>query len=493
MKQHIQKIVAIILAFTFVLLGGGNYLLHSFHQRQLGHYDGPGHVHAEDQKWTCGMHPMVISDEPGSCPICSMDLTPLKSGIVEGDVDTLGERKIKYWVAPMDATYIRNEPGKSPMGMDLVPVYEGQASSGSVIRIDPVTIQNMGVRTDLVERRSISRQISTVGLVDYEEPHQYSVNTKIAGWIERLHVAETGKMVKKGDRLLEIYSPELVSSQHEFLLALQNKVTLEQSPFAEIGAGAGRLLAAARTRLKLWDISDRQIKELETTGQVKKTLTLYAPYNGIVTMKLVNEGAYVKSGQELFQISDISSVWVNAEIYEYEIPWVKQGQQATVELPYTNGDSLTGEVTFIYPYVDAKTRTVKARIEFDSPGLELKPNMYVNVALQAETIKDALTIPVEAVLDSGDKQTVFVALGKGKFEPRQIKSGMQDGNGFVEVKQGLFEGEAVVTSAQFMLDSESQLREAIRKMLEPKKDEKPGGSVGVESDEGADNNLDDLF
>ena len=310
-------------------------------------------------------------------------------------------------------------------------------------------------------------------------------------------------MVKKGQPLLEIYSPELVSSQQEFLLALQNKTALTQSPFPEIGAGASRLLDAARTRLKLWDVSDRQIKELEKTGQVKKTLILYAPYAGIVTSKRVNEGSYVKAGQELFQLSDISTVWVNAEIFEYELPWVKTGQQAVVELPYTDGDPLTGEVTFVYPYVDPKTRSVKARIEFANPAFELKPNMYVNVILQTESIQDALTIPVEAVLDSGDKKTVFVALGNGKFEPRQIKSGIQNGTGLIEVTQGLFEGESVVTSAQFMLDSESQLREAIRKMLEPKKDDNAVGSGGVESaednlfgdesDGDGDSNLDDLF
>lgn len=489
MKLPMKIIVVFPLVLSFILLGGANYILQNYQRQELTPYAGPGHVHAEVLKWTCGMHPMVIADEAGSCPICSMDLTPMKSGIVESAGDSSAERKIKYWVAPMDGTYIRNEPGKSPMGMDLVPVYEDQAASGSIISIDPVTIQNMGIRTERVKRQDICRQISTVGLVDYEEPHQYSVNTKVAGWIERLHANETGKMVKKGEPLLEIYSPQLVSSQQEFLLALQNKAVLANSPFPEIGAGAGRLLDSARIRLKLWDISDRQIKELEKTGQVKKTLTLYAPYDGIVTMKMVSEGAYVKSGQQLFQISDISSLWVNAEIYEYELPWVKQGQSASVELPYANGDSLTGEVTYLYPYVDAKSHTVKARIEFTNPGFELRPNMYVNVTLHTEPIRDALTIPIEAILDTGEKKTVFVAVGEGKFEPRQISSGMQDGHGFIEVKQGLFEGEAVVTSAQFMLDSESQLREAIRKMLEPRNEMEPSErGAGDDEDE-----LEDLF
>ncbi|MEN8687461.1 MAG: efflux RND transporter periplasmic adaptor subunit, partial [Desulfuromonadales bacterium] len=280
-------------------------------------------VAAEDagQKYTCGMHPMIITDEPGLCPICNMDLTPLKPG--GGTEKPAGERKIKYWVAPMDPTFIRDEPGKSPMGMDLVPVYEDEAVTGSVISVDPVTSQNMGVRLALATRKDLSRTVRTVGLVGYEEPKQYSVNSKIDGWVERLYVNQTGQFVKKGSALLEIYSPELVSAQEEFLLAYGNRQSLANSPFPSIANGAERLLDASRRRLQLWDISARQISRLEKTGQVAKTLTLYSPYDGIVTMKMVREGQFIKGGMELLMLSDISEVWVYADIYEYEMPWVK--------------------------------------------------------------------------------------------------------------------------------------------------------------------------
>ncbi len=388
-----------------------------------------------------------------------------------------GERKVKYWAAPMDPTYIRNEPGKSPMGMDLIPVYEDEVSGGATISIDPVTSQNMGVRTDLVTRADISRQISTVGLVGYEEPTQYSINAKVAGWVEKLYVNETGQQVKKGQKLLEIYSPELVSAQEELLLAKNTLVAVSRSSFPQIVESGRRLLEASRKRLKLWDVSDEQIRKIEETGQVQKRLTLYSLYDGIVSMKMVNEGMHITPGLPLLEISDISRVWVYADIYEYELPWIKVGQQATIYLPYADSKPLTAKVDYLYPYVEAKTRTVKARLVFDNPEFELRPDMYVNVRLQAEAVTDVLVIPVEAILYSGEKQTVFVALGEGKFEPRVIKSGLQDGTGRVQVLQGLQEGDKVVISAQFMLDSESKLREAIQKMLEIDQEDSDAGSA----------------
>ncbi len=423
---------------------------------------------AEGVQYTCGMHPFIIQDEPGTCPICAMDLTPLKSGTGGGQQAVAGgERKIKYWVAPMDPTYIRDEPGKSPMGMDLVPVYEDEAPGGSIIQIDPVTQQNMGVRTAEVSRRDLARTVRTVGLVGYEEPKQYTINAKIGGWIENLYINETGQFVKKGEPLLSIYSPELVSAQEEYLLALNNKAKLEKSPFPEIAEGAERLLASSQKRLEYWDISKEQIAQLRQSGEVKKNLTLYSPYDGIVSGKMANEGMKIQPGMELFRISDISNVWVFADIYEYELPWVKVGQDAWVELPYQS-EPVRGKIDKIYPYLEAKTRTVKARIVLDNPRFELKPDMYVNVVIEAQTVENVLAVPAEAVIDSGDKQTVFVALGEGKFEPRQVQTGLRGEKGYLQIKEGLLPGEWVVTSAQFMLDSESQLREAISKMTQPK-------------------------
>jgi Cu(I)/Ag(I) efflux system membrane fusion protein/cobalt-zinc-cadmium efflux system membrane fusion protein len=416
-----------------------------------------------------------------------MKLTPLKPGTggQQATAVPAGERKIKYWQAPMDPTYIRNEPGKSPMGMDLVPVYEDETATGGIV-IDPVTAQNMGIRTAPVERRDLSRTLRTVGLVTYEESRQYSINSKIDGWIEKLHVNQTGQMVRKGQPLLEIYSPELVAAQQEYLLALDSGRRLAESPFPEIADGARRLLDASRTRLSYWDISEKQIRELEQTRQLRKTLTLYSPYGGIVTEKKTFEGMRVMTGEELLQISDISSVWVNADIYEFEVPWVKVGQLAQVELPFVPGRVFVGKVSFVYPYLEPKTRTAQLRIVLANPGFELKPDMYANVRIETEPVANVLAIPDHAVLNSGKGQTVFVALGEGRFEPRAVQTGVTNDEGYIQILSGLSEGEQVVTSAQFMLDSESKLREAIQKMLAPKMEE-----PAMEPAEKAD--LDELF
>ena len=444
-------------------------------------------VAAEKAQYTCGMHPFIIKDEPGLCPICGMKLTPLKPGTggQQATAVPAGERKIKYWQAPMDPTYIRNEPGKSPMGMDLVPVYEDETATGGIV-IDPVTAQNMGIRTAPVERRDLSRTLRTVGLVTYEESRQYSINSKIDGWIEKLHVNQTGQMVRKGQPLLEIYSPELVAAQQEYLLALDSGRRLAESPFPEIADGARRLLDASRTRLSYWDISEKQIRELEQTRQLRKTLTLYSPYGGIVTEKKTFEGMRVMTGEELLQISDISSVWVNADIYEFEVPWVKVGQLAQVELPFVPGRVFVGKVSFVYPYLEPKTRTAQLRIVLANPGFELKPDMYANVRIETEPVANVLAIPDHAVLNSGKGQTVFVSLGEGRFEPRAVQTGVTNDEGYIQILSGLSEGEQVVTSAQFMLDSESKLREAIQKMLAPKMEE-----PAMEPAEKAD--LDELF
>lgn len=482
MKQLLKPTLYLV---TVLLLGGGIFLSTdlSFRHSPLA---GPEHSHAA-QKYTCGMHPMVIVDEPGSCPICGMDLTPLKANTGGAAAVTDGERKVKYWQAPMDPTFIRDEPGKSPMGMDLIPVYENEATGGSMITIDPTTIQNMGVRTAAVTRGDLARTIRTVGLVSYEESKQYVVNAKIAGWVEKLYVAETGQQVKKGQKLLEIYSPDLVAAQQELLLARDNYRSLQDSSFAQIAENAERLLESSRKRLQLWDVSKKQIARLEKTGEVRKTVTLYSSYDGIVTMKMVNEGMYVKPGMTLLNLADLSQVWVLADIYEYQLPWVKVGQRARVELPYVQDRKFTAQVDYLYPYVEAKTRTVKARIKFDNADFELRPDMYVNVYLTGEQVTDALLIPVEAVLRSGEKQTVFIALAGGRFEPRLIKTGLQGEGGHIEVVQGVFEGEQVVTSAQFLLDSESKLREAIQKMLNPTRAESPERGAAGEDD------MEDLF
>ncbi len=432
----------------------------------------------EGQLWTCGMHPDVILDEPGQCPICGMNLVPLKMPETatkqQGQAEVKqsnGERKIKYWQAPMNPIEIYDNPGKSAMGMDLIPVYENQTSSGIAVQIDPVTVQNMGVRTANVEKTDFSRSIRTIGKIDYNEENIFIVSSKISGWIEKLDVDYTGKPVRKGQPLLEIYSPDLVTTQQEYLLALKNKKLIGETQFASIREGAESLLNATRQRLLYWDIPESAVKELEESGQVKKTLRLESPANGVVVHKNVIEGLYIKEGMSLYQIADLSTIWVYVSIYDNEVPWARVGQIATMELSYTPGKVLEGRVAYIYPYLDEKARDVKVRLEFPNPGLQLKPGMYANVWIKTPAITDAIVVPSEAVIRSGQRNLVFVTRGEGRFEPREVRIGEESDDGKIRIVSGLLENEEVVISAQFLIDSESRLQEAIQKMLQ----EKAGG------------------
>ena len=437
---------------------------------------------AETQLWTCGMHPEVILDKPGNCPKCGMKLVPVKS-TGEGSMAMSGadeqkpkdqkDRKILYWRAPMDPAEIYDHPGKSRMGMDLIPVYEGEAGvgAGGTINIDPVTVQNMGVRSDVVRREDFTRNIRTVGKIEYDEEKLYTVTTKISGWIEKLYVDYEGKLVRKGEPLLEIYSPELVTTQEEYLLALNTQKMVSQSSIATIRDGGESLLESTRKRLLYWDVPRSAIDKLEETGEVRKTVLLNSPARGMVVQKNAVDGMHIKEGMDLFHIADLSTIWVQASIYDNEVPWIEKGQEAEMELSYLPGKTFTGKVNYIYPYLQEKARDVNVRLVFPNPNLELKPGMYVNVKLQGRIIKNAIVIPSEAVIRSGERNVVFVVRGEGKFEPREIKIGEEGGenNNYLRVLSGLLEGEKVVISAQFLLDSESRLQEAIQKMLEEKK------------------------
>jgi Cu(I)/Ag(I) efflux system membrane fusion protein/cobalt-zinc-cadmium efflux system membrane fusion protein len=397
----------------------------------------------------------------------------LKAGMVDPETG----KKIKYWTSPMDPTYIRDEPGKSPMGMDLVPVYEEEGEDkepASTIRIDPVTMQNMGVRLGRVQRKSLVKDIRTVGNITYDETKIFTVNTKFNGWIEKLYVNFVGDAVKKGQPLFEIYSPELFTAQQEYLLALDQYNRLSNSSYARVRGGAERLLKASLTRLRFWDLTEAQIEKIGKTGSVKKTVTVYSPASGVVTKKDAFEGHYVKAGAHQYEIVDLSTVWVDVDVYEYELPWVRKGMAAEMDLSYIPGKKYKGKVLFIYPYLDTKTRTAKLRLKFANPGYQLKPGMYANILLKRVVAKNSLVIPQEAVIDSGVRQIVFVAVGEGKFQPREVNIGLEVNEYEFQVLDGLQEGEEIVLSAQFMLDSESRLREAIQKMLELRR-RAPGG------------------
>ena len=438
------------------------------------------------QLWTCGMHPEVLLDEPGQCPKCGMDLVPVKSsdGGGTGTSAANGEGEILYWRAPMDPTEIYDEPGTSRMGMDLIPVYEGEEGSGAggSLTIDPATIQNMGVRYDEVRRMDFSREIRTVGKIEYNENRLYEISTKISGWIEHLYVDYEGEMVSKGQPLLEIYSPELVTTQEEYLLALKTRDLVSGSNFEKIRDGGESLLESARKRLLYWDVPASELERLERTGEVRKTVLMQSPAGGMVVEKNALDGAHIKEGMKLFQVADLSTVWVHASLYDYEVPWVSEGQPAEMELSYQPGKTYRGKVAYVYPYLREKARDVHVRLEFANPDLDLKPGMYVTVRLQGKTYPDALVIPSEAVIRSGTRNLAFVARKGGKFEPREVRLGEEGGPGnrYVRVISGLLEGEKIVTSAQFLLDSESRLQEAIQKMLMERQGKSPSGETSMD-------------
>jgi len=407
--------------------------------------------------YTCGMHPQIIQDHPGNCPICGMKLTPVRKqpGKSSAKLELkTGERKIKFYKSTMNAGETSRNPGKDSMGMEMAPVYEDALQESGAIAIDPVTIQSMGIRTEPVTKGPLNRAIRTVGVIDYNETALADVTTKFRGWIEKLYVDATGQQVHKGDPLFEIYSPELWSAQNEYILALKQ-------------SGNEALKNSALTKLKYYDISDAQIAEIEKSGQPTKTMRVSAPIDGVAVEKLAISGQMVDAGMKLYRLADLSIVWVQSQIYEQDLSFVRLGQEATMSLSYMSGSKFRGRVTYIYPTVDDKTRTARIRTEFHNPGLLLKPGMFATVELSAELSPSALLVPDAAVLRSGEKNTVFVALDGGKFEPRTVVLGPRSENNQYQVLSGLKEGERVVTSGQFMLDSESQLREAIQKMQNP--------------------------
>ncbi len=421
--------------------------------------------------YTCGMHPQIMEEKPGNCPICGMKLTPIRrpaAGRQSGASVRSGERKIKYYKSTMVPGEVKPGPGKDSMGMDMVPVYEDEAAAAesTAIEVDPVTTQNMGIRTAIVTRGPLRRTIRSVGAIDYNETTLADVTTKFKGWIEKLFVNTTGQLVMKGDPLFEIYSPELYSAQVEYLLATD--------PANTSVSGNDSLKASALTKLKFFDISDEQIAELEKTRRASKTLRILAPQDGFVVEKMAVQGQMVDAGMNIYRLADLGLVWVQAQVYEQDLVYLKLGQEATMKLDYLPDREFRGRITYIYPNVDEKTRTAKVRMEFHNPGYFLKPGMFATVEATSELEPSALLAPDMAILRSGEKTTVFVALDRGRFDPRTVTLGPQAEGDMYQVLSGLNEGERIVTSGQFLLDSESQLREAIQKMLEP---QKPGATV----------------
>jgi Cu(I)/Ag(I) efflux system membrane fusion protein len=345
---------------------------------------------------------------------------------------------------------------------------EGMEGSGSsemasgTIDVSPEKQQLVGIRTAKVEIRPLVKKIRTVGIVTYDETKVAQVFTKVEGWIEKLFVNYTGKLVEKGQPLFTLYSPDLVATQEEYLLALQAKESLASSSLQEIRAGSASLLEATRRRLSLWDISDEQIQELQRSRQLTKTLTFFSPSSGFVIKKEAVQGMKVMPDKELYTITDLSAVWVNADIYEFELASVRLGQRGTIALSYFPGQTFSGKVTWISPVLEEKTRTTKVRLEFANRDFKLKPEMYANVEIEVDGGKK-LAIPDEAVLDSGIRKIVFIDKGEGRYAPAEVKLGGKF-DGYYEVLSGLSPGERIIASASFLLDSESRLKEAMGAM-----------------------------
>ncbi|MGR9087044.1 MAG: efflux RND transporter periplasmic adaptor subunit [Gammaproteobacteria bacterium] len=372
-----------------------------------------------------------------------------------------------FYRSPMNPDVMSPVPAKDAMGMDYVPVYAEDISdqiapAGTVI-IDAVTEQNIGVRTTVAARETLSHIVRTVGRIAYDEERLVRLHPKTEGWIETLRVDKTGAWVKKNEDLLSIYSPQLVTSQQEYILAFSNLKALENSPIEEIRQGAKELFNSSLERLKLLDVPAHQISDLTRTQQIKKSLHIHSPASGIVMNIGAREGQYVTPATELYMIADLSTVWVYADIYEHELPWVKVGDAVEMQLAGVPGRTFKGRLAYVYPYAEAKTRSIKVRLAFDNSELLLKPDMYAQVDILASTQIDAVTLPSEAVIRSGTRNQVFVKRAPGKFEPRPVTLGLGS-NDKVAVLDGVEAGEEVVTSAQFLIDSESKLREATAKM-----------------------------
>ncbi len=374
-----------------------------------------------------------------------------------------------YYRHPMDPSITSPVPAQGSMGMDYIPVYEDISSvikePVGTVTLDADVAYNIGVRTSVAKKATLSRTIRAVGRIVFDEESISKLHPKTEGWIDELFINKTGEQVGRNDMLLNIYSPKLVSSQQEYLLALSNMKALENSQIADVKKGAEELVASSRQRLTLFDVPDHQIKELESTRKIKKSLHIHSPVKGIVTKIGARVGQYVTPKTELYTIADLSKIWVYAEIFEYELPWVNIGDKVEMTLTALPGQIFRGQLTYIYPYAESKTRTTRVRLVFDNSDMLLKPDMFADVSISASQQPEAVVIPAEAVIRSGTRDQVFIARGPGKFEPVLVKLGLES-EGQIIVFEGVQAGDEVVTSAQFMIDSESKLREATAKIME---------------------------
>ena len=379
------------------------------------------------------------------------------------------DREALYWRAPMDPNFISDQPGKSPMGMDLVPVYADEAGDrpAGTVRLDPTFVQRVGVRTTPVERRDIAQTIRTVGTLAHNDRQIAWINTKFDGWIENVAVNYLGETVEKGQVLFDIYSPQLVTTQTEYLHAVHYAERLDAGQFPDAADRARSLVESARARLRYWDVTDEQIATLEREETPRRTLSVVSPVTGVVVEKMDEalEGMYVEPGMNLYKLADLTTIWVDVEIFEHQVEAMRIGQRAEVELPYVPGRPYTGFVRYLYPHFNQETRTMTVSIELANPDLMLRAGMYANVTFDVPVARNALTVPEEAVIRSGTRDLAVLELAPGIFRVAEVTLG-GGGDGILEIRDGVAEGDRVVVSAQFLIDSESNLTQAIRALTD---------------------------
>jgi membrane fusion protein, copper/silver efflux system len=419
-------------------------------------------------RYQCPMHPTYVADKPGACPICGMGLVPMAPQGPAAAPTSAGPRRVAYYRSPMDPAVRSATPAKDSMGMDFLPVYEDELQPGgavpgrATITLSPERRRVLGLRSAAVQTVNLQRILRTVGRVTADERRLHHVHTKFEGYVEKLFVDFVGKEVRRGEPLVSIFSPELVATQEEYLLALRARERLASGGIDSVAQGGADLVDAAKRRLLLWDIRQADIERLERTGQVRRTLDLYSDVDGYVVEKHALQGMRITPSETLFDIADLSHLWVLADVYESDLPAVRLGMTADVTVAHVPDRTWTGAVTWVAPTVEEKTRTVKVRVEVDNRDRELKPEMFADVVLKTD-LGSGLVVPDNALVQSGTRTLVFVDRGDGTLEPREIQVGAKTAEG-VQVRRGLIEGERVVTSANFLLDSESSLKAALTAM-----------------------------
>jgi membrane fusion protein, copper/silver efflux system len=415
------------------------------------------------------------------------------SEMAGGGGENAGKGQPLFYRAPMNPDVTSPVPAKDEMGMDYVPVYaEDQANAGQpgTVLIDPVTLQDIGVRTAVAKRTAFSHTIRAPGRIAYDEENLSKIHLRTDGWVEKLYISRTGDPVAPGSLLLSLYSPQLVSSQQEYLLALKSWESQKDSPFPDVRKSAEDLLRISKKRLELLDVPASRIKELETTGAITDTVDIRSPFGGTVLSIGVREGQYLTPGTEIYQIADLTRVWVFADVFENELPWAEVGAKASMTLEALPGRVFEGVVDYIYPYLNPETRTARFRLVFDNPDLQLRPDSFSNVVLASTTKQDAIVIPSEALIRTGKRTVVFVVSGPGRFEPREVEAGIMSSQE-VEIVSGLQAGEAVVTSGQFLLDSESRLNESLAKMMTQDREKPADAPKGMKDMPETENNGND--